>query len=385
MHTTSVENFMRVLKTITLATLLVCPSVSTAQISLPVVDTVTIVGEDIATTIDEVMATSNVIPTNADGTLNNDPAIYDVPAVNVGIVSSDPAIEGDPVVPTIFYDYVIRERANAAQLTRRIRSFLQFDVNAIPAADLADPNFSATFTVDYVGNLNISNTGLNVGLGQVVDAAWDSTTNLPAFDFSVNSTDLGLLIEDAAANPNSITGLTVDITSLVLGWADGSIPNFGLTFNVPAEPVAMGNASNSAYFANATIETSLVPMNAGGDFDGNGIVDCADLDGYVRNIGNPAMGPLAELDFDGNGTLDASDAAQHIATLVTTSNGIVGTFPGDLNCDGSVSVLGDALILVGNLNMLVSGYSQGDINFDGSVNVLGDALVLVTNLGRSNE
>ena len=121
-----------------------------------------------------------------------------------------------------------------------------------------------------------------------------------------------------------------------------------------------------------------------GDFDGDGDVDCDDLDGYVLNIDEAASGALSALDIDGDGTLSAMDANTHIATLVQTSNGQVGTFPGDLNCDGTVNVLGDAFILVGALGSSVTSYSAGDINFDGVVNVLGDAFLLVGQLGNSN-
>ncbi|MDA8563566.1 hypothetical protein N9L06_03835 [Mariniblastus sp.] len=122
-----------------------------------------------------------------------------------------------------------------------------------------------------------------------------------------------------------------------------------------------------------------------GDFDGDGDVDCGDLDGYVLNIGEAASGALSALDIDGDGTLSAMDANTHITTLVQTSIGQVGTFPGDLNCDGTVNVLGDAFILVSGLGNSVTSYSAGDINFDGVVNVLGDAFVLVAQLGNSNE
>ena len=126
-------------------------------------------------------------------------------------------------------------------------------------------------------------------------------------------------------------------------------------------------------------ETSLV-----GDFDGNGVVDCDDLDGYIGNIGDPAMGMLAALDFDGNGTLTGSDADMVIAQSVTTSNGVTGTFPGDVNCDGTVDVLNDAFALVTNLGDTVTSYAEGDVDFSGNVDVLNDAFVLVGNLGETN-
>ena len=123
-----------------------------------------------------------------------------------------------------------------------------------------------------------------------------------------------------------------------------------------------------------------------GDFNGDGIVDCDDLDSYVGNLMMPATGALAPLDLTGDGMVTIDDANQHIATLVVTQpNGITGTSPGDLNCDGTVNVLGDAFILVGALGNNVTAYSAGDINFDGTVNVLGDAFILVGNLGDSND
>ena len=123
---------------------------------------------------------------------------------------------------------------------------------------------------------------------------------------------------------------------------------------------------------------------ATGDFTGNGIVDCDDLDGFINNIGNPATGMLANLDIDSDGTITDEDADETIRTLVVTSNGITGTLPGDLNCDGAVNVLGDAFALVGSLGQTVTSYSDGDVNFDGIVNVLGDAFILVGNLGETN-
>ena len=125
-----------------------------------------------------------------------------------------------------------------------------------------------------------------------------------------------------------------------------------------------------------------------GDFDGNGVVDCADLDGYIRNIGTSVAGVtggLANLDVDLDDTISEADADMVIRNLVVTSNGVTGTFPGDLNCDGTVNVLGDAFLLVGGLNSPATMYSQGDLDFNGSVDVLGDAFILVGNLGMSNE
>ena len=135
------------------------------------------------------------------------------------------------------------------------------------------------------------------------------------------------------------------------------------------------------------IAITVIEPSAGvlGDFDGNGVVDCVDLDGYIGNLDNPATEMLAALDIDLDETITLEDANSTIMNLVVASNGITGTFPGDLNCDGIVDVLGDAFALIGNLGSMVTSYADGDINFDGNVDVLGDAFTLIGNLGNTNE
>ena len=121
-----------------------------------------------------------------------------------------------------------------------------------------------------------------------------------------------------------------------------------------------------------------------GDFNVDGIVDCADLDGYVGNLNTPGNEELATLDLDNDGFITIDDANTLITTLIATSNGQVGTFAGDLNCDGVVDVLGDAFVLIGSLGTEVTSYAEGDVNFDGNVDVLGDAFILIGNLNMSN-
>ena len=137
------------------------------------------------------------------------------------------------------------------------------------------------------------------------------------------------------------------------------------------------------------IETFTVLTTAvSGDFNGDGMVDCDDLDGYIGNIDTAVpdvVGGIANLDFDSNGMITEEDAEMVIQTLVVATNGITGTFLGDFNCDGSVDVLEDAFALIGSLGGVATSYSQGDANFDGVVDVLGDAFVLVANLGNTNE
>ena len=334
-----------------------------------------------------VMANGTVVPVDATG--NIDSSGFTPPA--------------GPRDPTsgLTWEYGIRERSNAQETDRRTYSFLRFDISKL-TMDPTDPDFSAIFTVDYQGHLNDSNGGFNAELGQV-SGSWDTTT-APSAALSTGSTSLGTLATNIATQQNQITEITLDITALVQGWADGSIANDGLTFT------SNENISQGAYFSNATIVTSVEPAPVAeldqvriltessvqfvsignnesllGDFDGDDDVDCDDLDAYIGNILAAAAGPLNDLDLDDNGTIELADANTHITTLVETSNDIVGTFLGDLNCDGAVDVLGDAFILIANLGNSVTSYGQGDLNFDGIVDVLGDAFALVANLGMTNE
>jgi len=136
---------------------------------------------------------------------------------------------------------------------------------------------------------------------------------------------------------------------------------------------------------NFSYEISEVLSGPVGDFNGDGVVDCGDMDAYFGNLGQAATGELAELDLTGDGQITDRDPEFLIENLVQTSNGLTGSFLGDLNCDGTVNVLGDAFVMISNLNNSVSSYSDGDIDLNGVVNVLGDAFVLISNLGRSNE
>ena len=195
------------------------------------------------------------------------------------------------------------------------------------------------------------------------------------FDGAFNLLDEATF-DTTAATPTFAPG-QIQVT-LNPNFTDGGVIQFGFNNRV-------GRFEGSGIFydnLSFVLEGSIAVVT--GDFDGSGVVDCADLDGYVGNIGSAATGNLAALDLDGDGVLSADDANTHITTLVTTSNGQVGTFPGDLNCDGTVNVLGDAFALIGNLNNDVTTYSAGDLNFDGTVNVLGDAFTLIGNLNNTN-
>ena len=134
----------------------------------------------------------------------------------------------------------------------------------------------------------------------------------------------------------------------------------------------------------SSLTLAPAPPIATGDFDADGVVDCDDANAYVGNLGQPAVGALAELDLDTDGMVTIADAEMLIGDLIVADNGVTGTIIGDVNCDGVVDVLGDAFALVESLGTSGTVYTDGDLDFSGNVDVLGDAFILVGNLGMSN-
>ena len=157
----------------------------------------------------------------------------------------DPANVGETAVLAgvnggVTGDLVIRERRNANQNDRRISSYLQFDLTE-PAAvtALAEPLYTASLTLEYVGQLNALN-GATASLGRVTTAAWDSTATFPLHSYGLdgatvitNAADVTDFIPNVATEPATGQTLTIDVTNIVRDWDEGIEPNFGfvLFFN----------------------------------------------------------------------------------------------------------------------------------------------------------
>ncbi|MFC7339468.1 hypothetical protein ACFQY0_19905 [Haloferula chungangensis] len=130
-------------------------------------------------------------------------------------------------------EFVIRERSSAAQSDRRISSYFLFDLTDPSVEDvLASPLFTATLSVDYVGQLNTVN-GAPASIGRVTTAAWDSSSNPPLHSYGLEggvgtqAADVMALIDNIAATPAAGETVSLDVTEIVRSWIDGVNPNYG--------------------------------------------------------------------------------------------------------------------------------------------------------------
>ena len=290
------------------------------------------------------------------------------PAPNLGeggafssIDTGEPTTSGSNYL-NIFSDFNNPDHTNGSNFT--ITSFV-FRTDTVGAEDVGD-----TWTLSYDFRTAISPFGVADSNGATTTAAFITVLDsISGTFFTLASVETDTSAATTTFTPSSVSLLIEDV-------------HVGQTIQYGFQNSASNESASGVYYD--TISFAVASDAVVGDFNGDGLVDCDDLDGFVGNLDVDATGGLEQLDLDGDTMVTEADANQHITTLVETSNGQVGTFPGDLNCDGSVNVLGDAFVLVGSLGQTVSAYSDGDINFDGTVNVLGDAFILVGNLGSSN-
>ena len=268
-----------------------------------------------------------------------------------------------------------------------------FDCQPGCLVTISGGSFGTDFNTRFNSNDGDANVTISGGTFAGFFINQGSNTEISGGDFdtfrntdsgSVNFTGTEFTVDGVPITDLGTTEINDRNVTLAGVLADGSAFSFELDTTVPAN---LEGGSGDFFSSAGSVSVTLVPSSVLGDFDGNGVVDCDDLDGYIGNLETAVVAgsPEAALDFNGDGMLTLADANSTITDLVVTSNGITGTFPGDFNCDGTVDVLIDAFALVGNLNGPTSVYSDGDANFDGDVDVLNDAFILVGNLGSTNE
>ena len=162
---------------------------------------------------------------------------------------------------------------------------------------------------------------------------------------------------------------------------DVSFPAGGGTFDVFGSPIGTATVGpdgeltvytdlrdvNPSRNLSAFTGLSLVAVDAGdpGDFDGDGIYGCLDVDALVAEI---AAGTNdAGFDLTGEGTVDSSDLTAWLAEAGAVNNANGNPFlPGDANLDGSVDA-SDFNVWNGNRFTSTAAWCSGDFNADGSV------------------
>ena len=267
---------------------------------------------------DSLTSTSSLTPTTVFTTDAQSPAVTGAANVNSGDAPADS-------------DLYIRERRSATQVDRRISTFLNFDVSSLTTAEINSPGFSVSFTADYEFQLNNLNSTAAI-LGRVTNSAWNDTTTLPLHTWGIdNAGDRTTLIADISTlTPHA--SVSADVTSIVSGWVNGTIDNFGFV-------VFVGDLeSNAAGFSNPRLLITSVL-----DTDNDGMPDNYEsANGLDPNVDD------AGLDNDAVGGADG---------LTNLEEYIAGTDPQDSDSDDDGLL--DGQEVNGTLNPWVAGVQSG--------------------------
>jgi hypothetical protein len=126
-------------------------------------------------------------------------------------------------------------------------SFLQFDLSVVPANATI---ISAELQLFQYESVNME--GLIIGVHQVKDP-WSENTltwnNQPSYDAAPEDTIL--------RDPSENIWISWDITSLMQGWVDGSITNYGVVLKDEVKVIASINCYASEYDSDITLRPKL--------------------------------------------------------------------------------------------------------------------------------
>ncbi len=120
-------------------------------------------------------------------------------------------------------------------------------------------------------------------------------------------------------------------------------------------------------FDNILIEGTPTTGGGNGDFNSDGVYDCADVDALVSDIANSLDTPM--FDLSGDGSVDATDLTMWLAEAGNANLGAgLSYLPGDANLSGAVDV-SDYSVWLANRFQSTGAWCQGDFNADGSTDV----------------
>lgn len=156
----------------------------------------------------------------------------------------------------------------------------------------------------------------------------------------------------------------------ILNFAMNGLPDLVLTDGVAQFELYelfddVPDAIDATYLANSTITFDVQGLDLPGDFDGNGVYACPDVDALVGEIVAGTNTP--EFDLTGDGNVNNDDLSEWLsiagAAELPSGNPYL---PADMNLDGFVDGL-DFIIWNDNRFTSIAEFCAGDVNADGVV------------------
>ena len=201
------------------------------------------------------------------------------------------------------------------------QSFFSFDISAIPAADLADPNFVAT--IDTTGvNIPNGSAGQAIDVGVAVVPAALVNADLLAQEYvdPASLTTTRFADEDGNISSNLIARgdtLSADITSLVRDAANaGETELFLVILGLQSDANPNGTFGNNAFAFDAltiTADVSDVTDVLRGDANCDGEINFGDIAPFIALLSAGGDKPEADLNIDGE--INFADIAPFITAL----------------------------------------------------------------------
>ncbi|WP_428386791.1 PEP-CTERM sorting domain-containing protein [Mucisphaera sp.] len=269
---------------------------------------------------------------------------------------------------------------------RRSGGFLSFFYGYDPfeAANTSDgaafrPIFNADHAAEHLWIFQ--DDGLGTGRMQV----FESTVKLDppgdingAFGFSTELHRASIKVEapDGFDVGDQVTA-SISIATLTPGLTPVFNPVSAATHTVGSDGEHFGYIGWTTNSGDAQIDNLIIssldtaPDGVAGDFNGDTIVDAADIDLLTAAI--RAGSSDSQFDLDGSSAVDAGDLDNLISN-------ILGTVPGDANLDSNVDLI-DLSALATSFNS-TAGWAGGNFNTDAVVDLI-DLSLLATNFGTS--
>ncbi len=230
----------------------------------------------------------------------------------------------------------------------------------------ADPGFrDMSNVVDLQMAINNSNTvGVIGGADPIWDTLGDPFNVITGIEFSIPLSQLGAVTGD------------IKLAAFVNGnghhYASNQFAGFGvLGNNLGGDGLGgftgdLSGVDLSAVTGDQFVTIAYTPSNVDVDFDGDGLVNCNDVDALVAEI--VAGTNQAQFDLNGDNVVGIDDLYVWLADGATFNGFSSPYLVGDANLSGSVDVTDFAIV---NVNKFGPGaaWCKGDFNADGFVDV----------------